>query len=70
MAENVSSARIKAAAAASAIVLVQTKLTAGETTDGAVFFTTGGKPLAAGRLIVHTNGQTYEFRSGGGHGSS
>ena len=66
---NVNSQRLKAAAAASAIVLVQTKLVAGETTDGAIFFTTGGKPIGAGRLIVHTNGQTYEFHTvGGAHG--
>ena len=36
---------MKAAAAASALALVQTKLTPGESTDGAVFFPTEGKPL-------------------------
>jgi hypothetical protein len=40
----VSSAKLKAAAAASAIALVQMKLAAGESTDGAVFFSTEGKP--------------------------
>ena len=57
----VSSARLKAAAAASAIALVQVKLAPGESTDGAVFFATEGKPLGPGRLIARTNTDTFQF---------
>lgn len=60
---EVSSTRLKAAAAASAIALVQTKLTAGQSTDGAVFFQMPGterKPLT-GRVVVRTNTDTFEF---------
>lgn len=55
--------RIKAAAAASAITLVPTKLRSGDSTDGAVFFEnrTKDKALGAGRLIVHTCGETFSF---------
>jgi hypothetical protein len=59
----VSSAKLKAAAAASAIALVQVKLAAGESTDGAVFFSTEGKPLGSGRLVVRTNTDTFEFNA-------
>jgi hypothetical protein len=59
----VSSAKLKAAAAASAIALVQMKLAAGESTDGAVFFSTEGKQLGAGRLVVRTNTDTFEFNA-------
>jgi hypothetical protein len=55
------STKLKAAAAASALALVQTKLTPGESTDGAVFFPTEGKALGPGRLIVRTNTDTFEF---------
>jgi hypothetical protein len=55
--------KLKAAAAASAIALVQTKLEAGESTDGAVFFYTGGKPLGPGRIIVHLGGEVFEFEA-------
>jgi len=57
------STRLKAAAAASAMAMVQTKLAAGESTDGAVFFPTDGKPLGPGRLVVRTNTDTFDFRS-------
>ena len=57
------SAKLRAAAAASAIAFVQTRLQAGESTDGAVFFFTGGKPLGPGRLLVHAAGQVFEFES-------
>ena len=40
---EVQSAKIKAAAAASAIAFVQTKLTPGQSTDGAVFYETAGQ---------------------------
>jgi hypothetical protein len=59
------SVRLKAAAAASALAMVQTKLLAGESTDGAVFFPTEGKPLGPGRLIVRTNTDTFEFNATG-----
>jgi len=59
----VSSAKLKAAAAASAIALVQMKLAPGESTDGAVFFATEGKPLGPGRLVVRTNTDTFEFNA-------
>src|SRR5215467_4347964 len=59
----VSSARLKAAAAASAIALVQMKLSAGESTDGAIFFSTEGKQLGPGRLVVRTNTDTSDFHA-------
>ncbi len=43
---------IKAAAAASTIAFVRTKLHSGDSTDGAVFFDTQGKPIGPGKLIV------------------
>jgi hypothetical protein len=46
---------------ASVLTLVQTKLAVGDTTDGAVFFPTDGKPLGAGRLVIRTNTDTFEF---------
>jgi len=58
---EVSSAKIKAAAAASALALVQTKLAPGASTDGAVFFENEGKPLGPGTLTVHAAAQTFEF---------
>src|SRR5271165_7198433 len=57
--------KVSAAAAASALVLVKTRLQPGESTDGAVFFSGNGKPLGAGTLIVHTAGEVYEFPSDG-----
>lgn len=53
--------RLKAAAAASALALVQTKLAPGDTTDGAVFFETDGKPLGAGHMLVRTNTDVFDF---------
>jgi len=58
---EVSSARLKAGAAASAIVLAPIKLAAGESTDGAVFFAGAGKTLGAGRLVAHVAGEMFEF---------
>jgi len=55
------STKVKAAATASALALVQTKLAEGESTDGAVFFETENKPLGAGRLVVRTNTDTFDF---------
>jgi len=58
---EVSSAKLKAAAAASAIALVSTNLFPGDSTDGAVFFPSAGKPPGAGKLLVHAAGETFEF---------
>jgi len=55
------SSKLRAAATASAIALVQTKLGPGESTDGAVFFATAGKPMGPARLLVRTNTDTFEF---------
>ena len=59
------SSRLKAGAAASAIALVPTKLNSGQSTDGAVFFLSGGKPMGPGTMIVHTGGEFFEFPSEG-----
>jgi len=70
---SMGSTKLKAAGIASALALVQTKLAPGESTDGAVFFPTDGKPLGAGRLVVRTNTDVFEFnpeQSGGGHAGS
>jgi hypothetical protein len=55
------SSKLKAAATASALALVQMKLTPGESTDGAVFFPTDGKPMGAGHLVVRTNTDLFNF---------
>jgi hypothetical protein len=52
---------LKAAAAASAIALVTTKLAPGQSTDGAVFYPNQGKPFGSGNLIVHMAGETFVF---------
>ncbi|MBZ5728675.1 MAG: hypothetical protein LAP87_27300 [Acidobacteriia bacterium] len=57
------SSRLKAAAIASVLAMTQIKLPPGESTDGAVFFPTEGKPLAGGRLVVRTNTDVFEFKS-------
>ncbi|MGE5645453.1 MAG: hypothetical protein ACM336_06645 [Acidobacteriota bacterium] len=57
------SARLRAAAAASAIAFVETRLKPGESTDGAVFFYTAGKPLGPGRLLARASGQMFEFEA-------
>jgi len=60
---EVSSAKLKAAAAASAIAMVQTKLAAGQSTDGAVFFSTEGKPLGPGRIVMRNSAGEYRFNA-------
>ena len=55
------STKLKAAATASALAMVQSKLAAGESTDGAVFFATDGKPLGPGHLVVRTNTDVFDF---------
>jgi hypothetical protein len=55
------SAKLKAAAEASAIVLITTKLKPGESTDGAVFFRNEAKTLAGGHVSFRTNGDDFNF---------
>ena len=55
------STRVKAAATASALAMVQTKLMPGESTDGAVFFPTDGRPMGPGHLVVRTNTDVFNF---------
>lgn len=56
-------AKLKAAATASAIALAQTRLAAGQSTDGSVFIPLAHdmKMLAGGHLVFHSNGETFEF---------
>lgn len=54
---------IKAAAAASALAFVTDEIESGESTDGAVFFPNGGKPLGPGRVVAVINGHVFEFRT-------
>lgn len=58
---ELNSARIKAAAAASAIAFVDAKLAPGQSTDGAIFYSNHGKPLGAGSLTVKAAGEIFEF---------
>jgi len=58
---EVGSTKLKAAAAASAIALVLTRLAPGQTTDGAIFYANQGKPLGAGRLTVNAGGEMFVF---------
>lgn len=60
---EVESPRLKAAAAASAIVLAPVKLRPGESTDGAVFYVSGGKGLGPGKLVVEAGGTVFEFNA-------
>ena len=53
--------RMRAAAAASALALVPTKLDPGQSTDGAVFYPNGGKPLGSGKLLVSEAGEDFVF---------
>ena len=55
------SVKLKAAAAASAIAMVQTRLMPGESTDGAVFFPIEGKILGPGHIVVRTNTDIFNF---------
>ena len=57
------SVKLKAAAAASALAMVQTKLVPGESTDGAVFFSTEGKGLGPGHLVIRTTTDTFDFKT-------
>jgi hypothetical protein len=60
---DLTSTKLKAAAAASAIALVEARLTPGQSTDGAVFFPSDGKLLGPGRLRCRVVGETFEFDS-------
>ncbi len=53
--------KFKAAAAASALALVPTRLGPGQSTDGAIFFPMDPKLISGGKLMVHTAKDTYEF---------
>lgn len=53
--------KLRAAAAASAIAFVSTKLMPGQSTDGAIFFSNGGKPLGAGKLTANAAGEIFDF---------
>jgi hypothetical protein len=55
------SARVKAAAEASAIVLVPTRLKPGESTDGAVFFRNDAKTLTGGHMTFRVSGEFFQF---------
>ena len=57
------SVKLKAAAAASALAMVQTKLVPGESTDGAVFFSTEGKGLGPGHLVIRTTTDIFDFKT-------
>jgi hypothetical protein len=63
---DMTNTRWKAAAAASAIVLVPVRLKPGESTDGAVFFSTSGKPLTNGKLSIEGGGSVFEYETGAG----
>jgi hypothetical protein len=58
---SVSSTKLKAAAAASAVAFSVTKLGAGKSTDGAIFFEHSGRGLGAGRLVVKAGGEVFRF---------
>lgn len=60
---EMTSTRLKAAAAASAIVLVAVKLKPGESTDGAIFFPNAGRPLGAGMLTAESGGVQFQFET-------
>lgn len=65
---ELTSPRLKAAAAASAVIFVRTKLAPGKSTDGAIFYSNDGKPLGPGTLTVRVAGETFEFDSPGNLG--
>jgi hypothetical protein len=60
-----SSTRLKAATAASAVALVNTKLAPGKSTDGAIFYPVPTRELGPGTLIVKAAGDVFEFESTG-----
>lgn len=58
-----SSTKFRAAATASALALAQIKLAPGDSTDGAIFFPTEGKPLGPGHMMVRTNTDVFNFQT-------
>ena len=52
---------LRASAAAAAIAFVSGKLHPGDSTDGAMFFSTSGRGLKSGRIIARVEGETFEF---------
>ncbi len=60
---EVTSARLKAAAAASAVVYVSVKLVPGQSSDGALFYPLEGKVSAPGTLTVRAAGEVFEFET-------
>jgi hypothetical protein len=58
---ELTSTRIKAAAAASAIALVQTKLGPGQSTDGAVFYSLTGRTFTGGSVSIRVGNSTFQF---------
>lgn len=60
---EVSSARLKAAAAASAVIYVTAKLLPGQSTDGAIFYPLNGRTSMGGTLVVQAAGEVFEFES-------
>lgn len=67
MLAEVSGQKLKAAAAASAIAFVTTRLKSTESTDGAIFFPTQGKPIGQGTLRVTMGAEVFEYEVGGEH---
>ncbi len=65
MLAEVSGQKLKAAAAASAIAFVTTRLKSSESTDGAIFFPTQGKPIGQGTLRVTVGTEVFEYEVGG-----
>jgi hypothetical protein len=53
--------RLKAAAAASAIAFIKSRVAAGESTDGAIFYNVAEKELGGGRLTIRAAGELFEF---------
>ena len=60
MAEGVS-AKFKAAAAASAVVLVPARVGPGQSTDGAIFIPGASHQVTNGKIVVHSGGEVFEF---------
>jgi hypothetical protein len=60
MAEGIS-AKFKAAAAASAVVLVPARVGPGQSTDGAIFIPGANHQVTNGKIVVHTQGEVFEF---------
>jgi len=58
---ELTSSKLKAAATASAVALVQTRLKPGQTTDGAVFFPLANRPLSPGKLVAQVGVESFEF---------